>query len=201
MALIAQPLSRFNLQDTQILLLQPAVTEADIYVQMLTGFGAKSLHRALTQAEAMEMLAQTVMDLIIVDARLPDGEGDGYDFVSALRRAPRHPNSFAPVLILADHTPRSKVERGRDCGAHFVIGKPASPSVLLERILWIARETRPFVECAAYVGPERRFKYEPPPDGVWRRQGDLSMEVGSALEPNLDQSEVDQLLQPKKVSS
>jgi DNA-binding response OmpR family regulator len=199
MALTPQPLSRFNLEDTAILILQGSVTETDIYAQMLSGFGAKSLHRTETKADAMALLARAPMDLIVVDARLPDG--DGYEFVAELRRSAGNPNIFAPVLMLSGHTPRSKVERARDCGAHFVISKPVSPVVLLERILWIARETRIFVECEAYVGPERRFKFEGPPDGVGRRRDDLSADVGAAVEPNLDQTEVDQLMQPKKVAS
>lgn len=198
MALTPRPLSRFNLEDTQILILQSSSTETDIYAQMLSGFGAKAMHRAESGADAMEMLGRMAMDLVLVDARLPDT--DGYEFVANLRRAPRNPNVFVPILMLAGHTPRSKVEHARDCGAHFVITKPVSPAILLERILWIARETRTFVECDVYVGPERRFKHEGPPDGVGRRRDDLSAEVGEAVEPNMDQNEVDHLFKPQKVA-
>lgn len=199
MALTPQPLSRFNLEDTEILILQAASSETDIYSQMLIGFGGKALHRAENQAEALAILTRSTMDLVLVDARLPDG--DGYDFVADLRRISGNPNTYVPVLMLAGHTPRTKVERARDCGAHFVITKPVSPLVLLERILWIARETRIFVECDAYVGPERRFKHEGPPDGVGRRKDDLSGDLGAAVEPNLDQDLIDQLMQPKKVTT
>ena len=199
MALTPQPLSRFNLADTNILLVQSSATEGDIYSQMLSGFGAKHVQRVETLEAARALLAGERFDLILTDVKLSDG--DGYEFVRTLRRGARHPNIFAPVLMLAGHTPRGRVELARDCGAHFVISKPVSPAVLLERILWIARETRPFVECEVYVGPERRFKFEGPPNGVGRRTTDLNGELGQAQEPNLEQTEVDQLLQPQKVST
>lgn len=199
MALTPQPLSRFNLTETSILLVQSSTTEGDIYAQMLAGFGAKHMQRVETLAAAWALLSTERFDLILTDAKLSDG--DGYEFVRGLRRGPRSANTFAPILMLAGHTPRARVELARDCGAHFVISKPVSPAVLLERILWIARETRPFVECEVYVGPERRFKFEGPPDGVGRRMNDLNGELGESQEPNLEQSEVDQMLQPQKVMS
>lgn len=199
MALTPQPLSRFNLTETSILLVQSSTTEGDIYAQMLAGFGAKHMQRVETLAAAWALLSTERFDLILTDAKLSDG--DGYEFVRGLRRGPRNANTFAPILMLAGHTPRARVELARDCGAHFVISKPVSPAVLLERILWIARETRPFVECEVYVGPERRFKFEGPPDGVGRRMNDLNGELGESQEPNLEQSEVDQMLQPQKVMS
>ena len=200
MALTPQPIAKFNLGSTNIMVLEGSLSEMDLYVQILSGFGAKNIHRCMNREEADAVLGKHDIDLIVVDAKLPDS--DGYEFVSSLRRKKGAPRlSVIPVLMIAGHTPPSKVAMARDCGAHFVVRKPVRPDLLLERILWIAQESRPFVECDAYVGPERRFQYLGPPDGVGRRRDDLSAEVGDATEPDMDQEMVDQMFKARRVAS
>ena len=40
--------------------------------------------------------------------------------------------------------------------------------LLLERILWVARDSRPFLEVGDYLGPDRRFRHSGY-EGVERR--------------------------------
>ena len=89
----------------------------------------------------------------------------------------------------------------RDVGANFVVAKPLSAAVLLQRVLWVGRDRRPFVNAENYVGPDRRFKFEGPPPGTeGRRESDLRQPIGAATEPNLSQEEVDVLVRPQRVS-
>ncbi len=76
--------------------------------------------------------------------------------------------------MVAGHTPIDQVEKARDCGANFVVAKPLAPRILLERVVWIAQESRPFVELDSYIGPDRRFHdVGPPKDGQpGRRRSD-----------------------------
>ena len=163
MPLVPKPRATFNLSDTSLLLLEAVQSEADLYAGMLSGFGAKNIQRCSTVAEAEAVFRKEEIDLVVLDAKLPDG--DGYEFVRQLRASKDPRRKFVPVLMIAGHTPRSKVGLARDSGSHFVIRKPISAATMLERILWIAQENRAFVECPAYIGPERRFKSEGPPDG------------------------------------
>ena len=64
-----------------------------------------------------------------------------------------------------------------------------------------APDDRQFVECETYVGPDRRVRNFGPPMGiVGRRQGDLSAHVGAAVEPNMEQSEIDLMMKPRRVA-
>jgi hypothetical protein len=91
------------------------------------------------------------------------------------------------------------VTKGRDCGASFLVAKPIVPRVLLDRVIWVARENRVFIECSTYSGPDRRFKFVGPPPGTeGRRSDDLPLEVGLANTPNMSQDAIDSLLQPQK---
>ena len=118
-----------------------------------------------------------------------------------LRRETPRPACLAPVIMLTGHAAPSKVKKSRDCGASFVVTKPLTPGVLLQRILWLARDEREFVEGAIYVGPDRRVRnFGPPLDDPGRRAGDLSTHVGEAVEANMDQTDIDMLIKPMRVS-
>lgn len=172
MALVAQPLAQFNLSDSTILVLESTGPELDLYTRILMGFGARDILKCANVAQAEAVLQHRDVDLIIVDAKL--AKADGCEFVRELRKSNVRKNAYIPVLVMAGHTPRNRVFQARDCGAHFVVRKPVSPATLLERILWIAHEHRPFVECDAYRGPERRFKNEEIAPGTGRRSSDVN---------------------------
>lgn len=199
MALNPGSRARFNLKNASIMLVEHGSLGMDILVQIMVGFGAKTLHKCETADEARVTICRTEMDLIIVDALL--GDDNGYELVEWMRREAPEPNKFAPMLMLSAHTQASKIARARDCGAHFIIAKPLTPVVLLERILWVAKEQRRFVATDSYIGPDRRFKFEGPPAGTTgRRKDDLPESVGEAKAPNMSQDEIDALMAPRKVT-
>ncbi|OYX34943.1 MAG: hypothetical protein B7Y99_04790 [Caulobacterales bacterium 32-69-10] len=193
---------RINLKEAVILLLEPNPQGMDVFCQILTGFGSKKIFKASDYESARELAETHTLDLIICEGANGSDGRDGFDFVHWLRNSDLDPNAYVPVIISSAHTGVSSVKRGRDCGANFFVMKPMSPTVLLDRILWVAQEKRPFIRCPVYVGPDRRFKNLGPPVGaVGRRANDLSAEVGVAVEPNMSQDEIDSLMQPKRASA
>lgn len=198
MGLSAESRARFNLDRASVLIMEGQPMGMSILAQILSGFGVKSLHRAESVNEAKDLIGKVEVDLIIADAMGPKGEG--YDFVEWLRRSRIEPNCYAPVLLTAGHTPSGAVQRARDCGAHFVMAKPLTPIAVLERIIWISREGRKFVECDTYVGPDRRFKNEGvPPGTTGRRRDDMPLEIGESQGPNMDQELIDGLVKTRRV--
>jgi CheY-like chemotaxis protein len=194
------PQARLNLRKASVLLLEPNHQNMQILSQVLLGFGASTFHRCESAEQARGVVDKTIVDLMIVEGQTAEGEPEGYDFVHWLRRSDLEPNAFAPVIITSAHTSTTNVARARDCGAHFIISKPIVPNILFERILWVARINRSFVNAGTYVGPDRRFKNDGPPPGVeGRRATDLKGEVGAPKEANMSQSEIDNFMQPKRV--
>lgn len=128
----------------------------EITSSALLGFGIKTRYACHSAAEAMEILKDHPVDLLVVDSEMPDL--DGYGLVRWLRRSGLDPNAFVPVIMTAAHVRRSKVIEARDCGANFIVTKPFSATSLLERIVWVARDSRPFLEVGDYFGPDRRFR-------------------------------------------
>lgn len=152
------------LRDSAVINLTGAVTmivddspfALDLTAQALMGFGIRTRHACRDAAEAMEILKDQNIDLLVVDCDMPGI--DGFELVRWLRRSGLDPNAFVPVIMTAAHIPRTRVAEARDCGANFVITKPFSATTLLERIVWVARDGRPFLEIGEYFGPDRRFR-------------------------------------------
>jgi CheY-like chemotaxis protein len=158
------------LRETAVINLTGAVTmvvddspfSLDITAGALLGFGIKTRYACHSAAEAIDILKDHQIDLLVVDCEMPDM--NGFELVRWLRQSGLDPNAFAPVIMTAAHIRRSRVTEARDCGANFVITKPFSAMSLLERIVWVARDTRPFLEVGDYFGPDRRFRNSSPPD-------------------------------------
>lgn len=170
--------ARFNLEKASILLLDDSPVGMSILVQIVTGLGAKQLYRCATVEMAQEIASTHELDLAIVDAMAPTGAG--YDFVRWMRTCAQEPNCYTPVLLTTAHTPPSDVIRARDCGGHIMIKKPIAPIVMLERIIWVAKEGRPFLFTEGYVGPDRRFRDQGPPDGIGRRREDIEKSMSQS---------------------
>lgn len=189
---------RLDLKAARVLCADENLQGLDILGQILMGFGVQHVTRAQASEEFRRALSSQAFDLVLVDASVG---GNGHELVRWLRTSKLEPNRFAPIIVLAGHTPQSQVESARDCGSSFVVTKPISARVLLDRIYWVGRAARMFVETDAYSGPDRRFKNEGVPGGgKGRRKGDLSASVGEAKEPNMSQDQIDSLMKPQKVA-
>jgi DNA-binding response OmpR family regulator len=189
--------TRLNLTKADVLLWQNSQTELDILGQVFIGFGVKSIRKVLAADEVEDALRRTPFDLILVDCDLPDGAG--FEFVTRLRRRTDDPNRLAPVLLVSGHTVPGAVARARDCGANFLVTKPITPKVMFDRVSWLAREARRFVDSPGYSGPDRRHRMLGPPAGVaGRRHDDLSGQVGRAVGPDMSQSDIDAMFSPRK---
>jgi CheY-like chemotaxis protein len=174
--------TRFNLSKTVVLVLDPSPLGLAILGQILSGFGARKIHRCRTVEEAKHVVGEFQIDLMIIDSIAETGEG--YEFVRWLRKHVPEPNRHTPVLLTAAHTKMSDVQSARDCGSHFILAKPLAPIVVLERVIWIAREGRAFLLSDNYIGPDRRFtKPDPDADHPLRRQDDAPASASAAEVP------------------
>ena len=192
------PAIRINLERSVVLLVDDNPQALDALAGMVRGFGVRKQFKCKSGAEAMHIVKTQELDLIIIDSAMPDM--DGYDFVGWLRREAQPEAVFTPVIMLTGHAARTMVEKSRDSGANFVLAKPFTPEVLLQRIFWVAKDERQMVKAENYVGPDRRFKNLGPPLGMkGRRKDDLSGHIGAATDPNLDQMDIDMLMKPAKV--
>jgi CheY-like chemotaxis protein len=188
---------KLNLATTTILIVEANESEQDILVQLLMGCGASSIQRCSTAEEAMAVMDRGSVDFAFVGSALPGMSG--YDLVRTLRRHSQPAVRYLPIILTCGHVRRADVFKARDCGANFVVVKPLSAQVLFDRIVWMAKDLRRFIETDTYVGPDRRFKNFGPPLGMkGRRHDDLSAKLGEAKGENLTQDAIDSFFSTKK---
>ena len=65
---------------------------------------------------------------------------------------------------MSGYTQLRLIATARDSSAHIVLRKPVAPQTLFDRILWVARVGRPFMETRILVRP-RNHDIERP-DGI-----------------------------------
>ncbi|RYE64780.1 MAG: response regulator [Oxalobacteraceae bacterium] len=195
----ASPGDRVNLVHSSVLLIDHNQQSLDMLSSIFHGFGVREQIKCSNTPEAQRLIQRRAIDLILIDCSMPGM--DGCDFIRWLRRETPHPLCYTPVIMLTGHAAQSKIGKSRDCGASFIVAKPLTPSVLLQRILWLGADERSFIECPTYVGPDRRVRNFGPPLGVLgRRSGDLSEHVGAAVEANMDQAAIDMMFKPQRVA-
>lgn len=184
----------FSLQKANILLADADVMGQGILGQMLVGFGARNIVRCADIAETRRQLAAQSFDLVLID---PASFGpEGYEVIPWLRRVVPPPRAHVSVLVVSGHTEHNRVGQVRDAGANFLVSKPLSAAVLLDRLLWLSRETRPFVETPTYAGPDRRWHDTPLAPGVeGRRQKDRELAVRIAAGGDMNQADIDLIMQ------
>ena len=181
-----------------------AIVESDKYVlelvsQTLKGFGL--VHQACfeTGEAAKSHIANGGSNICLIEAVLPDISG--FDLVRWVRRLETREVRTTPIIMLTGYTQKEAIRQARDCGANSIIKKPVLPQILFDRIAWIAKNERQFVEAVDYTGPDRRVKIAGPPGGIARRITDLPAEAGPAPASDMSQDEIDALLKPNKVTA
>lgn len=139
-----------------------------IVVEALRAVGATKIRQAECGSVAIEMVAEAVPDIAIVDVRMP------YDGLSLLKhiRSPESPDRKLPVVMLTAHTERRRIEELRDAGATEIVTKPMSVQALFKRVAAVIENPRPFITTSSYVGPCRRRTAKLGYTGPRRRRGE-----------------------------
>jgi len=164
--------ARLNLKGVTALLLDSDQFSRGLISSMLRGFGMDQPVIGHTGADAMAYLNGNTVDLCIMEAMLPDMSGA--ELIKWLRRPEMEKIRFVPVVVLTSYAQLRQVSAARDGGANIIVRKPVSPQSLFDRITWVARVARPFIDAPNYSGPDRRFQSVDPPDGIYKRGDDAN---------------------------
>jgi CheY-like chemotaxis protein len=170
---MAQP--RLNLSKVTVLLADRNSYSRALISQALRGFGVQHILACDSGAATQEYLSQSTIDLCLVEAELSDMSGS--DLIRAIRALPKDPLRFVPIIMLSGYTQFRMLSVARDAGANLVLKKPISPQALFDRIGWLGRTKRAYIETSNYTGPDRRFQDIDPPDGAYKRANDKQEDV------------------------
>lgn len=168
----------FNLGEAVTMVVDDSAFGLDLTCEALRGFGVQTRYSCHSAADAIEILKDHPIDLLLVDCEMPGM--DGHELVKWLRHSQLEPNAFVPIIMTAGHVRKTKVAAVRDCGANYLVTKPFSAASLLERLIWVARDARPFLEVGDYKGPDRRHRDSTPREENERRSDMIALKSHKA---------------------
>jgi len=129
----------------KILLVEDETRLAEAIAASLTKKGIAVDHTALL-GDAIELARQQTYDAIVLDRRLPDG--DGITFIPWLRSS----SVVTPVIVLtARNEPKERVA-GLDLGADDYLGKPFLMEELFARLRAVMRRPSALAEPSIVLG-------------------------------------------------
>jgi DNA-binding response OmpR family regulator len=129
----------------RILLIEDEKELADALSTALSKQGIVIDHTMLL-GDALELSRQHNYDAILLDRRLPDGEG--LSFIPKLRAA----GADTPIIVLTAHNePKERIE-GLDTGADDYLGKPFLIDELMARLRAVLRRPANLVEQQIVIG-------------------------------------------------
>lgn len=126
----------FDFREAWVLMVDQSAGFMDIAAQMLRGFGFKKFDRFADLDRYSERRQELAPDLILID---PFPERDrALAFIESVRKREAVDGSSMLVIVVTSKPSAQVVTAARECGADYVVAKPFSPKVLLDRILWSA---------------------------------------------------------------
>ena len=153
------------------LIVENSLMMRNIIAEMLRQFGIRDVVKVTNAEEALKVTANQRFDFIILDFFL--GSMDGGDFTRHLRVDESNRNRRIPILLVTAQPDHEKVLKSRDCGINEILAKPLSAKGLLIRLNAMLAQARPFIVSRDYIGPCRRRRTLPPPNGIDRRRDTL----------------------------
>lgn len=92
---------------------------------------------------ALEAMLNEPPNLIISDWRMEPATG--YQMLRLIRHKNMAPLCFVPLLFVTAHGTRAFVEKAFRAGAHHLLAKPVSPSMIHARLNWLLNDAREFI--------------------------------------------------------
>ena len=114
----------------------------------LTDLGFEKISEAADPITALEIMHAQPVDILITERYIP--------FVKFLRTSEKQPAAYIPIIMVCEKGGAAEKQEAIDAGVNRVIIKPTTAKNLQLVIKHVLEEPQPFVESAAYIGPDRR---------------------------------------------
>lgn len=159
---------RFDL--LKILLVDDSPHIRVLLAEILRAIGVQHLSEASDGAEALQLLRNQTVDIVMTDLAM--SPVDGIELTRLIRHSPDSQNPMIPIIMITGHTTLRRLQAARDAGVNEMLAKPLTARGVLDRLHRVVEQPRPFVRTADYFGPDRRRRNDPSYKGVLRRSTD-----------------------------
>lgn len=138
-----------------VLIVEDNAFMRSVLAKVLRSFIVGRIGQAANGDEALEALrAGFRPDLVITDWEMQPI--NGLELARRIRRGEAGIDATTPVIMLSACANDGRAPLARDGGVNAFLAKPVSPSALLETIIEVTENPRPFIRGKSYTGPCRR---------------------------------------------
>jgi CheY-like chemotaxis protein len=159
-----------GLNEIRVLIIDDNAQMRGLIRSVLRGAGITRVSEAGTVEEGLTALRLLPPDVVLLDLAMKPF--DGIEFAVRARNFQRSPNPYVAIIMMTCHAQPSRVATARDAGVNSFLAKPITGRSLIEHILAVINDARPFVRCDLYFGPDRRRMAMRDYPGPWRRAGE-----------------------------
>lgn len=163
-------MERYDFDRLTVMVVDDNLMMRRLVENLLRCFGVGIVIRAGNGEDALQVLADRHIDMVITDWMMEPL--DGFEFVRRVRTAEHSPNRLVPILMMTGHSEMWRVAAARDAGINEFIVKPITGDGLLSRMIYMIENPRAYVRTSSYFGPDRRRKADFPYFGPDRRSAD-----------------------------
>lgn len=160
----------YQFQNASILVIDDMKPMLALVRSILDVFGFRQIYLATDPDEGFKLLCEHNPDIVLTDWLMEPY--DGIELIRRIRRDPKVPNRFVPVVMMSGYSHRIRVEEARDIGVTEFLVKPFRARDLYVRLEQLIERPRRFVDSGEFFGPDRRRRKGEGYEGPRRRERD-----------------------------
>lgn len=164
-----------RIEELRVLVIDEEPNMRKLIRRFLRSVGVASMREASGVEEALGLMREYQVDLLLVECALKPV--DGFSLVRQVRGGTDGISDEIPIIMMSGQTSKKQILDARNIGANEFVAKPLSVKVLQQRIEAIVERPRPFVRTRKYTGPCRRRRAAPDYAGPERRGNDEAVEM------------------------
>lgn len=158
--------------DLSVLVVEDSASMRSLVGGILQTMGISNVSVASEGARGWDVFQRENSDIVICDWLMTHGM-DGISFTRKIRRDPLSVQRTVPIIMMSGYGARKRVLEARDAGVTEFLAKPFTAEELIKRINYVIERPRDFVQCATFIGPDRRRRKDPEYQGPPRRIVDM----------------------------
>ena len=148
----------YDFHELNILVVDANRTMQSLQRSVLRAFGINRVTCFTDGEEACVSLEKEPQDIAVITWLMPPI--NGVDFTRRVRASSEDSIKYLPIIMLTAHSDKRRVLLARDAGVTEFLAKPFTAHALYSHIASIIEHPRPFIQCDAFFGPDRRRKVQ-----------------------------------------
>ncbi len=163
-----------KLEKLRVLVIEDNEAMRKLILGVLENLGIGRLSNRSNALDIFQAITEFEPDVIISDWQMD--KMSGIELTTKVRKDPKSPNRFIPIVLITGYNSKHRVEQARDAGVTEFLIKPFRAEDVARRLTHVINHPRDFVDASTFFGPNRRRRADEKATEK-RRKEDKDLEV------------------------